>query len=198
MFALAYPFGWLFPVAQAVLVVALAMTASDLALLYWRKPKIFCRRELNPVFSLGDPNPISLYVENQGNLHLNLSVTDELPVQFQLRDFAMHVPLPPGEIRALEHKLTPLSRGVYQFGNVNVFATTRLGLVERRLVFPQNREVAVYPSIIQMKRFELRAMRQIAHETGIKKMRRIGHSYEFEQIKNYVAGDDYRSINWKA
>jgi uncharacterized protein (DUF58 family) len=29
-------------------------------------------------------------------------------------------------------------------------------------------------------------------------MRRIGHSYEFEQIKNYVEGDDYRSINWKA
>ena len=29
-------------------------------------------------------------------------------------------------------------------------------------------------------------------------MRRIGHSYEFEQIKNYVRGDDYRSINWKA
>ena len=29
-------------------------------------------------------------------------------------------------------------------------------------------------------------------------MRRLGHSYEFEQIKNYVRGDDYRSINWKA
>ncbi|MEZ5054237.1 MAG: DUF58 domain-containing protein [Chitinophagales bacterium] len=29
-------------------------------------------------------------------------------------------------------------------------------------------------------------------------MRKIGHSYEFEQIKNYTSGDDIRSINWKA
>jgi uncharacterized protein (DUF58 family) len=106
--------------------------------------------------------------------------------------------LPPASPRTVEHQLTPLSRGVYSFGNVNVFVATRLGLVQRRLVFEQAEDVAVYPSIIQMKRYELRAMRQIAHETGIKKMRRIGHSYEFEQIKNYVQGDDYRSINWKA
>ena len=32
----------------------------------------------------------------------------------------------------------------------------------------------------------------------IKKIRRLGNNNEFEQIKNYVQGDDYRSINWKA
>jgi len=35
-------------------------------------------------------------------------------------------------------------------------------------------------------------------EVGVKKIRRIGHSMEFEQIKEYVQGDDYRTINWKA
>ncbi|MFZ1858378.1 MAG: DUF58 domain-containing protein, partial [Chitinophagaceae bacterium] len=35
-------------------------------------------------------------------------------------------------------------------------------------------------------------------EVGVKKIRRIGHSMEFEQIKEYVRGDDYRTINWKA
>jgi uncharacterized protein (DUF58 family) len=34
--------------------------------------------------------------------------------------------------------------------------------------------------------------------TGIKKIRRLGHNNEFEQIKNYVQGDDIRSVNWKA
>jgi uncharacterized protein (DUF58 family) len=35
-------------------------------------------------------------------------------------------------------------------------------------------------------------------EAGVKRMRKLGHSMEFEQIKEYVRGDDYRTINWKA
>jgi uncharacterized protein (DUF58 family) len=35
-------------------------------------------------------------------------------------------------------------------------------------------------------------------EVGVKKIRRIGHNMEFELIKEYVAGDDVRTINWKA
>lgn len=198
LFALAFPFAALLPVAQAVLVLALALVLADGLLLFVRRPQVSAVRKLNPVFSLSDPNPVEIYFNNASGLSLYLTAIDELPVQFQRRDFEIRIRLSPGEAYVAQHKLTPLTRGVYHFGNLNVFVATRLGLIERRLVFRQPEEVAVYPSIIQMKRYELRAMRQIAHETGIKKMRRIGHSYEFEQIKNYVQGDDYRSINWKA
>ena len=198
LFALSYPFGLLFPLAQTAFVVAVAAVLTDVALLFLKKPGLQCTRETNPVFSLGDPNPVRLHMANTGRQWFHLSVIDELPVQFQRRDFKVELSLSPAEQRSIEHTLKPLTRGVYAFGNINVFVATRLGLAERRLVFEQAQDVAVYPSIIQMKRYELRAMRHIAHETGIKKMRRIGHSYEFEQIKNYVPGDDYRSINWKA
>ncbi|MFN0215417.1 MAG: DUF58 domain-containing protein [Saprospiraceae bacterium] len=198
IFALSYPFGWLFPLAQTAFVGFLALALTDWMLLFFRKPKVLCRRELNPVFSLSDPNTVSLFVENQGDIFLNLSIADELPIQFQKRDFEVKISLPPGQAYLAENKLVPLTRGVYSFGNLNVFASTRLGLVERRLIIEHPQNVDVYPSILQMKQYELRAMRHIAHDTGIKKMRRIGHSYEFEQIKNYVQGDDFRSINWKA
>jgi uncharacterized protein (DUF58 family) len=198
MFALAYPFGWLFPLAQTVFVGFSGLVLTDWMLLFLRKPKVRCKRELNPVFSLSDPNPVKIFVENQGSIFLNLSIVDELPVQFQKRDAEIHISLPAGQAYLAEDKLLPFTRGVYSFGNLNVFISTRLGLVERRIIFEQPQDVDVYPSIIQMKRYELRAMRHIAHDTGIKKMRRIGHSYEFEQIKNYVQGDDFRSVNWKA
>ena len=198
LFALAFPFAVLLPLAKLAFTLALALVAVDAVLLFLQKPKLLARRKLNPVFSLSDPNPVDIFLDNKGSLHLNLTVLDELPEQFQMRDFDFQIALAPGEAYIAQHKLKPLNRGVFHFGNINVYATTRLGLLERRLIFRQPEEVAVYPSIIQMKRYELRAMRQIAHETGIKKMRRIGHSYEFEQIKNYVQGDDYRSINWKA
>jgi uncharacterized protein (DUF58 family) len=49
-----------------------------------------------------------------------------------------------------------------------------------------------------MKKYELMAFSNKLNEAGIKKVRKLGHTTEFEQIKNYVSGDDYRSINWKA
>jgi len=51
---------------------------------------------------------------------------------------------------------------------------------------------------MQMKSFELKAFSRIANLSGVKKLRRIGSSYEFEKIKSYVQGDDIRHINWKA
>jgi uncharacterized protein (DUF58 family) len=42
------------------------------------------------------------------------------------------------------------------------------------------------------------AMSNNLHQYGVKKVRRLGHTMEFEQIKEYVLGDDLRTINWKA
>src|SRR3546814_10151289 len=58
--------------------------------------------------------------------------------------------------------------------------------------------VRVYPSFLQMRRFELLAISNRLREVGIKRVRRIGNSMEFEQVRNYVVGDDPRFINWKA
>jgi uncharacterized protein (DUF58 family) len=59
-------------------------------------------------------------------------------------------------------------------------------------------KILVYPSIYQMKRFSLMAVARIATMRGVKKIRRLGSSYEFDQIRNYVKGDDFRNVNWKA
>lgn len=49
-----------------------------------------------------------------------------------------------------------------------------------------------------MRRFQLLAIGNRLQEAGVKKVRKLGHSLEFEQIKEYVRGDDFRTINWKA
>ncbi len=54
------------------------------------------------------------------------------------------------------------------------------------------------PSFKALKQFDLLAMSQNLAESGNKRMRKLGHSLEFEQIKEYVIGDDLRSLNWKA
>ncbi len=198
LFALSYPFEILLPIAKVAVVIAAGLFVTDIFMLYGKRPNLVAKRTIQPILSLSDPNPVEVYLENKSQLHLHLNVEDELPDQLQRRDFQVGIDLSAGGSHIIQYEIRPLTRGSYLFGDVVVFVSTRLGIIERKLRSAQAQEVNVYPSIIQMKRYELRAMRQIAHETGIKKMRRIGHSYEFEQIKNYAEGDDYRSINWRA
>ncbi|NNF58728.1 MAG: DUF58 domain-containing protein [Rhodothermaceae bacterium] len=68
----------------------------------------------------------------------------------------------------------------------------------RRFVIAEGGEAAVYPSIQQMQRYAFLAESDRLREVGVKRVRRRGHTMEFDQIRPYVPGDDRRSVNWKA
>lgn len=197
--ALGFAIPILFPIGQFLLFTFIALVLVDWMLLFQFGFQFSGVRRLPRVLSLGDDNPVYLDLNNDSNLRLRLHIIEELPVQLQTRNFAQTLSLQAGEMASIRYDLRPLERGEYVFGATNCFATGVFGLVERRIqlnISPM--KVAVYPSVIQMKQLEMRAFDRITTREGIKKIRRIGHSYEFEQIKNYVAGDDFRSINWKA
>lgn len=197
-FVLSFIFEMLFPVSQAMMVIVLAVTVADILLLFNPYVSVDSRRTVPKVFSLGSINHIRIYIENKSGLTLYGNVIDEIPGQFQQRNFSMQVVLPPREEKVLKYDLRPVTRGEYDFGKLNIFVRSIIGLVERRIAGRVEKEVPVYPSILEMREFELKTIARISRFHGIKKMRKLGHSYEFEQIKNYVQGDDFRSINWKA
>ncbi|MCB9080838.1 MAG: DUF58 domain-containing protein [Lewinellaceae bacterium] len=177
----------------------LLVTLWDVWRLYRPDITLTCVRRLPRLFNLGDANVVRLELQNTSPLKLQLTLIEELPVQLQIRDFTRDAVLAPGEEQTIRYEVRPTERGEYTFGATNIFIRQVLGLVERRVIAnPSEMTVGVYPSILQMKQMELQAFNRTSTLSGIKKIRRIGHSYEFEQIKNYVRGDDYRSINWKA
>jgi len=197
--ALGFAVPVLFPIAQFLLFIFIAIVLADWMLLFQASVTLSGTRRLPRILSLGDENPIYLDLGNDSNLLLKVSIIDELPIQFQIRDFSKKITLQAGELASVRYDLRPLERGEYIFGATNCYISGFFGLIERRIkINEQPMRVAVYPSIIQMKQMEMRAFERITTREGIKRIRRIGHSYEFEQIKNYVAGDDFRSINWKA
>jgi len=198
LFVSGFIFPVLFPLAQLVLIACAAFFVLDIILLFRKSTLLVCRRTTGKMFSLGNENPVRLDVINHSAQKLIITIIDEIPFQFQLRGLSMHIVLKAGEKQSLGYNLRPVVRGEYVFNNINLFAKTNFGLVQRRFVMESNENVRVYPSIIDMKKYELLAMAKISNYQGIKKIRRLGHSYEFEQIKNYVSGDDFRSINWKA
>lgn len=175
-----------------------SLALIDLVLLYRTDRGIFVRRELPERLSNGDDNEIRIYIENFYSFGIQTGIIDEIPFQFQKRDIWFKSNLQQGTHKTITYVLRPVKRGEYVFGLVRVYVQSPLGLFSRRFNFGEEVTVPVYPSFLQLRKYELMAVSNRLSEMGIKKIRRIGHSLEFDQVKNYVQGDDYRSVNWKA
>ncbi|WP_394297362.1 DUF58 domain-containing protein [Muricauda sp. MAR_2010_75] len=170
----------------------------DALLLFASKGKIEGKRVLPDKLSNGDDNPIQLKVANTYLFPVIVKLIDEIPFQFQKRDFGLTSKISSGGNKVYNYQLRPTERGVYSFGSLNIFAVSPIGLLAKKYLFDQAQEVPVYPSFLQLQKYDLIAFTNRLHEYGLKKIRRIGHTMEFEQIKDYVLGDDIRNINWKA
>jgi uncharacterized protein (DUF58 family) len=189
-----YPF--IFEFTKYLFIALLLITLGEIYFLA-RTGKIYAQRKLTDKLSNGDPNPVQIDVQNAYSYPVYIEFVDELPYQFQKRDFNKKTYLLPGEKKNLKYYLKPVVRGEYLFGNLNAFISTPLKLVKWRQQFKYSKKVKVYPGYIQMKKYELIALTK-QRGAGLKKIRRLGHSLEFEHIKQYNKGDDYRTINWKA
>jgi uncharacterized protein (DUF58 family) len=185
-------------VPKILFLIGVALALTDLILLFRTRKGLMGERVTPEKLSNGDENELKIILENYYPYGVKLRVIDEIPHQFQRRDISFYLSIPSGETRLIKYSLRPVKRGEYSFGSVNVFASTSLGFLSRRFRFSSDKVVPVYPSYIQMRKFELLAISNRLVETGIKKIRRIGHNMEFELIKEYVSGDDIRTVNWKA
>lgn len=197
LFVLSYFWPSLFSIGLAVLVLAGAGIAIDTLLLY-QKRGISGSRHTVERWSNGDENRVVIELQNTYHFAIDCFVIEELPFQFQERNWRRKARMEAGGKTEIEYLLKPLERGEYHFGFVNVFVHSPLNLVRRRYRVAAEEIVKVYPSFIQMRRYELLGIGSRTEQMGVKRMRRLGHSMEFEQIKEYVSGDDYRTINWKA
>jgi len=189
---------WLGIIPYFALATLIILAALDYYFLFRTKKGLFGRRTHADRFSNGDDNAVQITIESRYLFSVAIEVIDEIPVQFQRRDILFKALAKANQIVVINYELRPVKRGAYHFGTINVFVSTAIGLVSRRYKFEQPAEVPVYPSYIQMRKYQLMAISNRLTEMGVKKVRKIGHSMEFEQVKEYVNGDDYRTLNWKA
>tara|TARA_R110002096_G_scaffold214720_3_gene402481 strand:+ start:1170 stop:2501 length:1332 start_codon:yes stop_codon:yes gene_type:complete len=198
LFVLSYFIPVLFNVAQLAIFVLILLFVLDFLIVFSGKNKLEATRVLPDKFSNGDKNTVELKINNNYPISIYLEIIDEIPEQFQVRDFKIRDIITPRKSKSVTYHLKPTERGEYYFGSLNVYASSIINLVSKRFTFNQGAMVPTYPSFKQLKKFELLNINQNALEYGLKKVRRLGHTMEFEQIKDYVLGDDLRTINWKA
>jgi uncharacterized protein (DUF58 family) len=198
LFILSFFFPWLGIIPELVFWSLIAVMLIDIILLYKTPKGVFAKRHAPERLSNSDDNELGIYIESSYTFPVSAGIIDEIPFQFQKRDIWFKTNLKPRERKLINYLLRPTRRGEYEFGDIRVYVKSPLGLIRRRYNFEQTETLPVYPSFLQMRKYELMAISNRLTDIGIKKIRCIGHSMEFEQVKNYVAGDDYRTINWKA
>lgn len=179
-------------------VIALTVITAESIFLFTSGSQVTGKRILPARFSNGDDNVYQVVLENLTLRKILITLIDEIPAQFHKRDIRQDVLLNSREIKTAEFLVRPVQRGEYYFGLTRVFLHSPLRLFRRRFSFGKEEMVKVYPSFLHLRKYELTAVNDRVLVSGLKKVRRIGHSMEFEQIKDYVSGDDLRSINWKA
>ncbi|HEY6435792.1 MAG TPA: DUF58 domain-containing protein, partial [Ignavibacteriaceae bacterium] len=198
LFTIAYFIPQLLIITNLLFTAVVFLLLSDALILFINKKGIYSYRSAPNRLSNGDDNEIKIILENRYAFKIRCEIIDEIPFEFQIRDLYFKILVEPGTSKIFTYTLRPVKRGEYNFGSTNIFTASPIGFVRRRFSFEGTKIVPVYPSYIQMKKYELMAISNRLTEAGVKRIRRIGHSMEFDHIKEYVRGDDYRTINWKA
>lgn len=200
--AILYVFSFFFDVIgflpKVAFVLLLLLIGVDFVLLFFKKNGIVAKRILPEKLSNGDDNFTKIDVKNNYSFDVKLEIIDEVPFQFQLRDFNILKKIKKGGSEFFEYSLTPKERGEYHFGGLNIFVESPLGLIRKRDKFSKDAMIPSYPSFIHLPKYELMALQNEFMLGGIKKIRKVGQTMEFEQIRDYVQGDNIRDINWKA
>lgn len=198
LYVLAFFFPFLIWAAHSVLLLCFLAVMVDYLFVFNKNKGIAAQRILPEKLSNGDENPVKVDIKNNYDFKINVKVIDEIPFQFQKRDFMIKKQIDSGRNTFFQYILEPKERGEYNFGSLNVYLSSPLGFVSKRFSFQKDANLPSYPSFIHLRKYELMAIQSEFLLGGIKKIRKLGHTMEFEQIKEYVPGDDIRTINWKA
>lgn len=197
VFTLTFFFEGIYPYIRIALLVFIAVCLWDIIFLFAKGRNIGIKRFYPEKLSNGDLNDFAIQLKSNYPFVVKVRVLEEIPVRLQERGLKQEIRLRPGIREEVVFRLRPVQRGTYSFGNCNVIVQ-HIGLFERRFVLKEEQTLKCYPSFVQLKKYLLMATTDRLNEIGVKRIRRIGATLEFERIKEYSRGDEYRFINWKA
>jgi uncharacterized protein (DUF58 family) len=165
-------------------------------LLAWR-PLFTITRRANQVFSIGRQNPVTLEVRSRTWRTLTVEIKDDLFDTAECTDFPIVLEVPAREQKVARYLVTPSRRGAFQLGDHHLRYRSPLGLWIRQVRVKAPTDVKVYPDVQAVRQYELLA-REDRESSMFRTSKRKGGESEFERLREYRNGDEYRSIDWKA
>jgi uncharacterized protein (DUF58 family) len=172
-----------------------ALGALDAALCLGRRVTI--ERRAPDVMSLRRRNPVQLVVRSLSRRKLELTLLDDLFPGSSAGDLPLRLALPARASESVTYHVEPTTRGAFELGDHHVRYASPLGLWQRQLRMHARSAVRVYPDLRQIQVYD-----QLARESRelewVRSSKRKGGEIEFARLRDYVSGDEYRAVDWKA
>ncbi|WP_103340595.1 DUF58 domain-containing protein [Amycolatopsis sp. CA-126428] len=179
----------------AVAAVLLVLVVVDLVLAGSVRALRFSRSGDTSV-RLGEPCEVTLVVANPGGRAVRGQLRDAWPPSAGASD-RHSLRVPAGERRALVTALRPSRRGDRTAARVTVRSVGPLGLAARQGSHAVPWTVRVLPPFHSRKHLPSRLAR-LQQLDGRNAVLIRGQGTEFDSLREYVIGDDVRSIDWRA
>lgn len=197
---------WVVPAAWSPRLIAGVFFWDGLFLLLWlqdlmRLPKpgeLELQRIWHTAPSLGVRSKISVELHNFGRRPVFARVTDETSRALRREPPVLELAAPAGGMASAQYEIFPAQRGDLLIGKFYMRYQSALRLAERWAVAETSATVRVLPNLEQAKQQTLYLIRtrQVAMERRRRRLRGLGR--EFESLREYRTGDEFRNISWTA
>ncbi|MDT5141177.1 MAG: hypothetical protein QOI79_501 [Mycobacterium sp.] len=171
------------------LLADVGLAASPSQLQYTRLP--------NGSVRLGEPVTLSLLIHNGGRRRFRGQVRDTWAPSAQAEPPHHAVDISAGQVQRVDTCLRPVRRGDQRSAAVTARSLGPLGLAGRQRSRPVPGQVRVLPPFLSRKHLPSRLAR-LREIDGLLPTLTRGQGTEFDSLREYVVGDDVRSIDWRA
>lgn len=185
------------PVWLPVWLLVVALVGAIDLLLAGSPRRLVLERELPDRVRLGETVSSALYVTNSGRRRVHGAIRDGWQPSAGAAPTRARIDIPVGERRAITTMLTPFRRGERRAAQVTVRSFGPLRLFARQATIDLPGAIRVLPPFNSRKHLpsRLARLRELDGRTSV--MIR-GQGTEFDSLREYVRGDDVRSIDWRA
>jgi uncharacterized protein (DUF58 family) len=149
--------------------------------------------------SIYEREAIGFQVYNKSDYRLYVELKDEMPeFHFKAEHKIMRGTIGPHEKKLFQYFVTPTKRRAFTFKSVHARYEGRLKLCMKQFKVKLDKDYKVYPNMKNLRKYRLSITNNRSFKQGQRNLRMLGRGTSFESLREYVTGDEYRKINWKA
>jgi uncharacterized protein (DUF58 family) len=185
--------GGIWPLTALGVLVAVADWAAAVS-----PSRIDFEREVPSMLVIGHPGEVVWKLANTTGHRVRVAVADELPPSLHAVTRRQELRLDGHGSATVRVPFRPRRRGRFVLAEVTVRVFGPLGTMARQRTRRHPSSLRVHPPFGKREEAELKINKARMLEVGLRSAQGRGQGTEFEQLREYTAGDDFRRVDWSA
>jgi len=187
----------LMPLVYASVAIFTVLVICDIAVGPSARLLRVVRRPVGAI-ALRRPAKVVYALENRASIPIRLGLIETPVPTIAFERDVLEVRVAANAAAEASLEFLARERGPATFGQLYFWMENRIGLLRRRFAVAAREDVRVFPDLSAVESYGTLARRNTLLEAGLRRLRLRGAGSEFESLREYLPGDGFRSVDWKA